>query len=641
MSCYPVICRMFVGCLLASALSGELMAQLVDPLPALPQGNVILHLERFASGLPVEREFVTPVFTQQVGPTDLATVPGSDGIMVVTNYGGKAFVIDGQGQLMPEPLLDLGNAKSPSYNPRFEIGDAHGLTTMAFHPNFAKADKPGFRKFYVLEPETSGSGTPDFSRSIRVDKTHDEVLYEYTLPEANGWVCRAECEATKRPLFRVLQPGWHHNLGDLLFGSDGLLYISSGDGSTAGTLPPIMSDNSQLLNNIFGKVLRIDPLGNNSANGRYGIPEDNPFRDSDGPNVDEIYAYGLRNPFRIEFDTATGDLYASETGELKVESVERIQAGSNHGWNMMEGRFVYDRFTRAIYEDTDLDRSGRGDTAENWGFEDPVFQYDRSNGIAVVGAVPYAGEFVPGLQGQILFGDFSGKLFYGDPKTGLAYAATLDGQSAAVPWNVHSVNRGADGEIYLLGIEQVGADQLDGVIIKIHATAALDGDFDRNGQLNARDLDFMSQSIREGELEKLFDVNGDGVTSELDRLTWIYGLKKSQFGDANFDGQFTSTDLLQIFVAGHFEEGETLAAGWEDGDFNGDGRFGTADLVAALAAGYESDAEANRTEAIPEPGTFGLLLILSAGITRSAGITGIRPRRARQCLRSKVRGTGE
>ncbi len=170
----------------------DLDAQLRDPLPDVPHGNVTVQLELFTSGLPVEREFITPVFTQRVGPTDLAVIPGSHEL-VVTNYGGTAFRLDAGGIPADVPFLDLATPESPSHNPHFEFGGAHGFTALAFHPEFAQAGDPGFGKFYTLEPETSGTRTADFSESTEPGDHHQDVLYEYTLPSPSAQSCDATC----------------------------------------------------------------------------------------------------------------------------------------------------------------------------------------------------------------------------------------------------------------------------------------------------------------------------------------------------------------------------------------------------------------------------------------------------------------
>lgn len=585
-----------LGCF-SLGIASHAIAQVEDPLPPLAKGSVELRLQLFTAGMPVQQKFVTPVFTQQVGPTDLDAIPGTADV-VVTTYGGFAYRIGPDGVRPAEPFLDLGTPASPSHSANFEFGFAHGFTAIAFHPRFTDPQHPGYRKFYTLEAERKGAGTADFSESIVPGHDHQEALYEYRLPTEAGATCATACVASKRELLRVTQPGWHHNLGDLAFDAAGLLYISSGDGSTAGFTEPFMSDNSQVLTNVFGKVLRIDPLGSNSVNGRYGVPADNPFVDGSGPMVDEIYAYGLRNPYRLEFDPADGRLYASETGELKIDSVERLGKGTNHGWNRMEGTFLYDRASKWIFEDVDADGNGRGDTAEAMGYVDPVLQYDRSNGIAVVGAVPYAGEFVPGLSGQVVFADFTGRLFHGDPTTGQAYEAKL-GPGVSLPWNIHSVNRDQEGEVYLLGIAKLPGGGLDGVVVKLHAGPAMDGDFNADGTVDVRDLDFLTKTLVSGRDESLFDLTGDGTSDERDREFWIRRVVGTNYGDADLNGVFDSGDLVAVFIEGQYEDSQVRNSSWGSGDWDGDLEFSSADMVRAFQSGtYESQDE---VASVPEP----------------------------------------
>ena len=388
---------------------------------------------------------------------------------------------------------------------------------MAFHPGFARTTDPGFGKFYTIEAESSGSGIADFSESVAPGDHHQDVLYEYTLSSPLATSCDSACAASKRELLHVTQPGWHHNLGDLAFDDGGLLYIGSGDGNVAGLQPPQMSDNSTTLSNVFGKILRISPLDHDSANGRYGVPSDNPFVDGPGGNVDEIYAYGLRNPFRIEFDTQTGHLYASETGEESVESIEAIVRGGNYGWNQKEGSFLYDKTTRRVAEDVDLDGDGQGDFAQLNGLIDPLFEYGRGDGRAVVGAVPYRGRVGAVLTGKLAFADFDGVLFYGDIDTGEEFRFSLDPEGQASLFNVHSVNRDAQGEIYVLGIVSKGDADFDGVVVKLYASPTTAGDVNGDGLLDAHDIDLVSRAVSIGSHELYFDLSGDGSVSQEDR----------------------------------------------------------------------------------------------------------------------------
>ncbi len=452
-------------------------------LPDLPDAPFSVRAEVFAIGLPFEAAQRSPTWTQRIGPTNQIPFPSLAGHTAVTNLGGKVVILDGNGTAV-DNLLDLGTTGSSNENPDFEWGVAHGITAFAFHPGYASPRSAGYKKFYIVETEELGAGIPDFSKSVSYQNNapgnfngpHDEVLYEYTSSVVGETKCDTACVATKREVLRVAQPGWHHNIGDLAFDTNELLYISSGDGSTAGTTPPIISDNSKTLENVFGKVLRIDPLSTGTSS--YTVPTTNPFVDGTGPNVDEIYAYGLRNPYRLDFDPMTGDLYASETGESSIESVNLIQAGGNHGWNLKEASYIYDPTTRNITPDTDGNANGIGDLAETHNLIDPIFEYDRDDGNAIIGGILYRGSGVPDLYGKYVFADTSGKLFYGDPATRQAYEMQFDmtgfplpvnSRGNPLPFEIHGVATDAEGEITVLGMVRHHDGTFDAASIRITA----------------------------------------------------------------------------------------------------------------------------------------------------------------------------
>ncbi len=584
--------------------SSPAWSQVFDVLPDIPIGEIRARPTLFLSGLTPELVQQNPVgFTQRVGPTDLSAIPDARGYLVVANYGGRFELVDAEGNVSATPFVDLRDPESDTYSPNFEFGQAHGVTAIAFHPGFADPKSQGYKKFYTLESETAGSGVPDFGGekypSIRDGSHHDGILYEYTLGDVADLSCDASC--TKRELLRVLQPGWHHNLGDVTFDSDELLLVSSADGSTAGTIPPIMSDNSQMLTNLFGKVLRIDPFGNSSENGQYGIPA-NPFVDGPGGNVDEILAYGFRNPYRLAFDYETGDLFTSETGENNVESVDRIVPGGNYGWNLKEASFVYDKTTRLIAPDEDLDGDGQGDVAQANGLIDPIFEYDRQDGRSIIGGVLYRGSLLPELQGHYVFADFNGRLFYGDPDTGEEFAFTLDA-SHPLPSNIHSINVDDQGELYILGIREVGPNEYDGWVVALGAS----GDFNGDRKTDERDVDLLSKAIRGESGSDGFDLDGDGLVNLVDLDTWVHDVKRTWFGDANLNGEFNTGDLVQVLAAGKYETQQ--AAGWSQGDWNGDGEFNTRDLVIALEDGGYETGRAMDLASVPEPSSLALLIL--------------------------------
>lgn len=164
---------------------------------------------------------------------------------------------------------------------------------------------------------------------------------------------------------------------------------------------------------MLATILRIDPDGDDSANGQYGIPGDNPFVGDPGA-LDEVYAYGFRNTLRISFDPETGELYAADVGQNDTEEVDRVVAGGNYGWPVREGSFAFDRNGDDPGFVTDEDPGIPG-------LIDPIAEYDHDEGIAVVGGFVYRGADVPQLR-RYLFGDFfspadgGGRMFQLRPK---------------------------------------------------------------------------------------------------------------------------------------------------------------------------------------------------------------------------------
>ena len=567
-------------------------------LPPISQGTVQVRLETFATGLPVAGTF------NAGGPTDLVSMPNGMGNLVVTNFGGQVHLFDASGNESPTLFLDLDNPASPTYSSDFEVLEANGLVSLAFHPDFASDSNPGYGKFYTLEAEANGTGIPDFDGSIIPNSflPHRQALYEYTLSSHLDTNCDSVCAATKRELFRVAQPGWHHNLGDLEFDEQGLLYISSGDGSTSGSGQTQLSDNSQLLSNIFGKVLRIDPLGSNSANGQYGVPADNPFVGVPGAK-EEIYAYGLRNPYRLSRDPETGELWASDTGEESIESFDRIISGGNYGWNIKEGSFLYDKLTKNVSEDVDANMNGIGDVAEAMGLIDPIFEYDRADGRSAIGGAIYRGNKIVGLDGHYVAADLfnPSRLFYGDPATGGLFDFVLDPSGQNLPGQIWSVNRDEQGELYVLGRRTENAD-LVGFIGKL--VAAIDGDFNDDGDFDCGDVDPLVAAISAATNDIAFDITNDGLVDTNDLEAWLVIAGAANVaatsgnpylkGDANLDGIVDGVDFLE-WNNNKF----TAKPAWCSGDFNADGNINGGDFVIWNTNKFTSaDAQAS---SVPEP----------------------------------------
>ena len=219
------------------------------------------------------------------------------------------------------------------------MGNERGFQSFAFHPQFNQPGTRGFGKFYTYTDTSNMMPTPDFTpgggnRHAR----HDPARVDREDPDA----ARRTTAALPRELIRLRQPFANHNAGLLAFNPNaapgsadfGLLYMSIADGGSGGD-PLRLAQN---LGSAFGKMFRIDPLGNNSANGKYGIPASNPFVSAGSSRtLGEIYAYGLRNPQRFGWDPRNGNLFLADIGQNIVEEVSLVTPGANLGWNDWEG----------------------------------------------------------------------------------------------------------------------------------------------------------------------------------------------------------------------------------------------------------------------------------------------------------------
>jgi hypothetical protein len=322
-----------------------------------------------------------------------------NGVLYAVSYDGKTVT----------PYLDI---TAPAWEmPVQARGNERGFHSFAFHPQFNERGARGFGKFYTMIDTTNVNPAPDF-KPLGGMRTHDTVLLEWT---AKNPAAPAYDGAAPREMIRWEQPFQNHNAGHIAFnplaaardGDYGLLYIGFADGGSGGD-PLNMAQN---LASAFGKIHRIDPLGNNSSNKKYGIPSSNPFAGDNDPNtLGEIYAYGLRNPQRLFWDSKTRNMFISDIGQNTVEEISPVTAGANLGWNVWEGSFKF-----VAGRPGGVDTSGpRNDPkvtypVAEYGQLDPLLQSQS----AAIGGFVYRSNAIPQLTNLLIFGDNpSGEIFY-------------------------------------------------------------------------------------------------------------------------------------------------------------------------------------------------------------------------------------
>jgi glucose/arabinose dehydrogenase len=332
---------------------------------------------------------------------------GFDNPVYVTHAGdgsGRLFVVEQSGQIriiqegaiLPEPFLDLTGI---AVDNAFE----RGLLGLAFHPRYAENGQ-----FFVNYTDVNG----------------DTAVARYTV--SAGDPDRADPDSAQI-ILRVEQPYPNHNGGDLAFGPDGYLYIGMGDGGSAGD----PQGNGQNLNTLLGKMLRLDV----DSGEPYAIPPDNPFA---GRSIaqPEIWAYGLRNPWRFSFDRATGDLYIADVGQNAYEEVNFQPAdspgGENYGWDLMEGLHPYE-----------------GSPPSDANLVLPVAEYAQSEGgCSVTGGYVYRGQALPELLGVYFFGDYCSGLVWALHRT--AEGAWERALFTRTTFSISSFGEDEAGELYVV-----------------------------------------------------------------------------------------------------------------------------------------------------------------------------------------------
>jgi glucose/arabinose dehydrogenase len=402
-------------------------------------------------------------------PVALVQAPDGTGRLFVVDQVGQIRILTGEGVLLAEPFLDLSD-RLVVLNPFF---DERGLLGLAFHPQFATNGR-----FFVYYSAPLRAGAPSsFNHTARISEYH----------AAPGADVASSVESV---VLEVDQPQANHNGGTLAFGpADGYLYISLGDGGGANdTGPGHVEDwyeanaggNAQNVEaNLLGKILRIDIEG-----APYSIPPDNPFVGRAG--LDEIWAYGLRNPYRMSFDMAAPHvLLAGDAGQLLAEEVNLIVRGGNYGWNVREGLYCFNAADN-LDPLADCPDEVAGDHPDSGApLVHPVIAYpNRANpfapglGLTVIGGFVYRGTVLPELRGRYVFADFDDRIFVATPRLG------RPGDPVDRLWSfqeLHFPRRpgggigqfvkgfGQDlaGEIYVLGSDALGPAGVSGTVYRL------------------------------------------------------------------------------------------------------------------------------------------------------------------------------
>jgi len=336
----------------------------------------------------------------------LFTEPGTERIFV-TDMRGPIYSVSYDGSSVSQYV----NINDAQWGVAVQSqGRERGIQSMTFHPQFGQAGTPGFGKFYTWTDTSNTDPEADFLPAE--GESHHTVLLEWTAVNPRGATYDG---AAPRELARFQQPFPNHNGGHIAFNVNaspgdpdfGLLYVSIADGGSGGD-PQRMAQN---LASGFGKLFRIDPLGNNSANGEYGIPADNPFAGDNDPNtLGEIFAYGIRNAQRFGWDPQTGTMYLTDIGQNTVEKITTVTRGANLGWNIWEGSFRF----------VDREGVGTGDPRSDANVLYPVAEFDQSdpliqNSAAATGLYIYREGPIEALRNKVLWGDSpSGEIFHFD-----------------------------------------------------------------------------------------------------------------------------------------------------------------------------------------------------------------------------------
>ncbi len=474
--------RAGIGLFLAAATGCQDADTVVSVAPPAPRAAALQ--SAIEPALTIDVELVAEGLTS---PIQIVSADDRTRRLFIIDQSGVIRIVTRQGVLLPTPFLDV-RAKMVPLMPGF---DERGLLGLAFHPKYEKNGR-----FFVYYSAPLRATAP-------AGYNHTARISEFRV-SANPNIADAVFE---RVILEVDKPQFNHNGGTVAFGKDDYLYISLGDGGGANDVGLGHVEDWYTGNgggngqdreaNLLGNILRID-----IDNGRpYGIPRGNPFVGKRG--LDEIWAYGFRNPYRMSFDTRDGHrLFVGDAGQGRWEEVDIVERGGNYGWNVREGTHCFDAENNTVEPE-----SCPGAEPDGTPLRDPVIEYANSAqpggiGVTVIGGNVYRGKRIKSLRGMYVFGDFS-RGFFPPDGTLLAARPRRNGlwpirelrvaSSANGRLNDYILGFGVDerGEIYVGGKDVLGPSGTTGKVYRlIPAPGADDEDEDsRKGEDDEGDSD--------------------------------------------------------------------------------------------------------------------------------------------------------
>jgi glucose/arabinose dehydrogenase len=317
----------------------------------------------------------------------------------------RLFVVEQEG------IISVFSRNAPAAKKTFldiaarvdDAGNEEGLLGLAFHPQY-KTNGFFFVNYTAANPERTVISR--FKVSSDPDKAD---------------------AATELVIMTFAQPYSNHNGGQLAFGPDGYLYIAIGDGGSGGD----PHNHGQDLTTLLGSIARIDVSTTESST--YSIPSDNPFKGNTSGYKEEIYAYGLRNPWRLSFDAETGKLWTGDVGQNGYEEIDIIEKGGNYGWKLMEGKHCY------------------VSNCQQTGLKLPVWEYPRSQGVSVTGGFVYRGSLLPSLEGEYIYADYGSQKVWALDATDISSPVNRELVTANFP--IASFGVDVNNELYLCGFD--------------------------------------------------------------------------------------------------------------------------------------------------------------------------------------------